>query len=113
MTFTIEVAKKTVAHYSYLIGEPMDATKNNIPITHIAILPADRANVGKCLAILYNGGDNDSALLASGFDKSSVEIFFMSKQTVPMPVFIKKELDEILTRKNIEKVYLNNTWLSK
>lgn len=112
MTFNIDNARKIVTHYTYLVGQPIASIENKALITNIAIMPVDKTNITKFLTTLYNTGDNDSALTASGFDKSNVEIFVLSKQP-KIVSFIKKELDEFLTSKNIDKIYLNEDWLSQ
>ncbi len=106
MTFNIEQAKRIKEHYKYLIGEIMNKEVSDKAVTDILIAPTDATQQIAFISDFNQTSDNDLSLAKTGFNPNDVTIFFAHHDTWAGDVWTA-ELDKFLTRKGIEKVYLN------
>ncbi len=106
MTFDLDTAKKVVAHYSYLIGQDISDKFPEHTIHHIVIAPADTDQFATFIGAFNQNENNEASLLASGFDKSKVKAILIHHDKWRGDIF-HYDLDKYLTKKQIEKVYLN------
>jgi hypothetical protein len=105
MTFSLDVARRVVAHYSHLIGKSITGASPEMLVHYIAIVPADDEQYKKFANAFYHNRNSEAALQAAGFnpDAVSVELFsFDGNGNV-----FHRELDRYLVLNNMERVYLN------
>ncbi|QNN42622.1 hypothetical protein [Pedobacter roseus] len=103
MTFDLQQAKELIAHYQFIIGQPLDKKNNAFHITTLAIVPDDGQKIANILSSL-NENNNMILLAQQGYDVSSVKVVAAHIDKWNGNTFYN-DLDSFLERNNLKKIY--------
>lgn len=101
MTFTYDQAKKVVENYKHLKGQFLDVQKS-LKIADIYIFPSEQDIQNKFFLEHRFYTDNLPHLIKFGADLNKVEVYVYYWNE---PFLIKVEIDNYLTKHNLEKKY--------